>query len=669
MSRLLSASTSLPGSVAGLTSGDVDMGLLNALPVRGNRLRTANITLNQLIRITDGASTTVGSGGAYYRARVACRPGEQMIVNAPTDAGNSATYGYRYVAKDGTTILTFYAGVTALTLLTAAPAGTFYCDLGFQASTSPQAEVDIRGSDEPGLSDDLDRELTALLGKNLYEHSNVQAGKAVQFAGTTLQTLTGYNATDWFRVIPGQLLRANFSTIGSTYGWQFAGRNKRPVPGAGIVGSTTPNTDITVPVGCYWARTSYQVTAVQASRDLRITLGSAPAEVPAVQSDITEAATARPKFEGLIDLGRITANQLCKTDGTTSNVGSGVYQTSHWFPVVPGAQYTSNAQTAVGGNAIYGWHFAPVPNAPANLITGVAGVAAYDPVTVPAGCRWARCSADVTVGHAFKEWKVWRVGAARGPLAPYNWMPFGDSLHSLGPFWQRQVMDRTGINLLYQDARGGRALKHIFEMYQVAGAHNDIGDPVTGQSINGYLQSDMPQYGSGQTLDGTAAGQQINGGAKVAGVSSNFDFAPAGLTLAQTLANVDLVSFMLGANDGGLPAGTLADAPGTTSAIGWAKRACEGLLTAKPSIRLVPFIGLYAGTGGYSTDVIPDALRLYFDSIKLPYVDLNRRSGINSLTDGAGKLTFLNSDKLHLQAVGHARVSSRVAAAFIEAMR
>ncbi|MEG8219013.1 hypothetical protein OSJ57_00035 [Sphingomonas sp. HH69] len=643
-----------------------DMPLLNALSIRGNRARPANVTLNQLILLSNGNTTTVGSSGAYYRVRVGCRPGEQLVCNANTDAGNASTYAYRYVAKDGT-VLGYYAGLAAFVSTTAAPANTFYCDFGFQTSVNPLTDIDIRGADEPDLSDDLDRELSALLGKNLYEHNDVQVGKAVQFAASTLQTLAGYNATAWFRVIPGQSLRANFATMTGSYGWQFAGRNKRRKDG--LVGSSTPNTDVVVPAGCYWARVSYQVSAAPAAKDIRITLGTASAEVPAKASDVAITAIAKAQFDGFVDLGKLTLNRLILVNGNTSNVGSnGTFAASDWFPVVPGDQLISNARTLVTGNAVYGWHFAPIPNAPQNLIQGVVGTERYVGVTVPANCYWARTSVSQTEAHAYKQWRVWRAGQARGPLEPYNWMSFGDSLHGLGPHWQREVMDRTGLNLLYQDARGGRGFQHIFEMYQVPGAHTLMGDPVNGQSINGFLQSDMPQYGSGQTLTGTPDGQQINGGVLVAGVSSNFNFPPVGQTLAQSLATVDVVSFMLGANNGGIPAGTLADAAGTATVIGYLKYIVQAFLTAKPTIRVVPIILPYAGAGGGSDNVIAQAYRDYCDDVGFPYVDLRRRSGINVLTDGPGTATFLQGDKLHLLDAAHPRVGSLVADKFLEVM-
>lgn len=167
--------------------------------------------------------------------------------------------------------------------------------------------------------------------------------------------------------------------------------------------------------------------------------------------------------------------------------------------------------------------------------------------------------------------------------------------------WQQVVLDRTGMTLVYQDARSGRQFSEAFECY-------------------------------GTTTPGTPLGvfnSQIapNKCFRTAGSDGN--------TLAQNIAGVDILVIQLGTNDQNhnVPLGFLGDPANAGTFFGNMRWVAENYLAAKPTMRVVfitpPYNKLVTT---YTYAQVADAEVAYGKSMALPVIDINARGGVNALT-------------------------------------
>ncbi|MFC6644136.1 SGNH/GDSL hydrolase family protein [Granulicella cerasi] len=128
---------------------------------------------------------------------------------------------------------------------------------------------------------------------------------------------------------------------------------------------------------------------------------------------------------------------------------------------------------------------------------------------------------------------------------------FGDSISAqFANQWQQRVCDITGMTWVMQDARYARYTSQIFENYTLSGGVYTRHDSTTSPASN---------------LIGVATGN----------------------TLAQDLANVDVLFIELLTNTPTNTFGSSTDAPGTASAAGDISTALQALFTAKPTLRIV----------------------------------------------------------------------------------
>ena len=200
---------------------------------------------------------------------------------------------------------------------------------------------------------------------------------------------------------------------------------------------------------------------------------------------------------------------------------------------------------------------------------------------------------------------------ANGAGQPLRIGVLGDSISAaFNQAWQNVVVARTGARLVYQDARSGRSFDSALECY---------GAPVAGGSVG--------------TFDHTINNPAFGAVCSAPGDTGNAD----GNTLAQNLANVDLMILFLGTNDVGLVSqkqlGTINDAPGSGTFYAHMKWVVTQLLTAKPSMRLVMVTDQFNAQGSAADDkTIADAEVAYGQTMGIPVLNLFDNGGNNALT-------------------------------------
>ena len=457
------------------------------------------------------------------------------------------------------------------------------------------------------------------------------------------------------------------------------------------------------------------------------TAASATATVPGIAT----YASALHLQENLVNPNGLIAGSVLRVDGTVQVIGGTDYYITDWFAVNPGEAIAANAPNDPTNDGTYGWHFAPTIG---GAITGVAGTFEGQAVTPAAGKYYARTCFQAQ--HRLPaDFKVKRKSKGSGRLSGKKWMHFGDSISAKydGAFQQLVVGD-TGLNLLQQDARGGRQMNHIFEMYQVGGSPVDKGNPVTGLSTGGRLNAALsqspgdgavaagqifPSYSAGawhdnacvffgyisgtvltvtsvvsgtlsvgqalyRTMQGviTALGTGTGGtGTYTVANSSTAGSAgspvhsvalntwTSGTTLTQDLAAIDVVTIMLGTNDGVLvpSLGSLSSTAADGTYYGWLKWAIESLIVAKPSVTIIPIIPMY-GISGMVNNTVGDAQRAYFGSMGLDYLDLQKTSGISAKTEAVAS-TFLAGDLIHPTIpLGTSQIARKISGHLLRAM-
>ena len=454
-------------------------------------------------------------------------------------------------------------------------------------------------------------------------------------------------ASDFMPVLPGSKLCATQPTSrgGDTnYGWGFYDRTKTLING---LAGTAPFVPVTVPAGAYYARCSFQNSSNASTNffdpykaAVYATSGSNDLVTPTLK-EITAILNARPKIgENLAVISRATVGGLQLVDGTVNNSGSS-YRLLDYMSVFPGETLTCDFANGTGSST-FGWAFYDIDK---NYVSGIAGSATgLTPVTVPANCYFARTSVEIVTNPTKSTATVWQGPKRPGRLGGKKWVNIGDSISAnYAGRWQQYVMQKTGLTMPSQIAGGGSNMRGVFEQY-VNSAHTPEGDPVNGLSTGGRLKPWSINY----TVRG-------GNGTDDLGPFSN---APgpwtSGTTLTQDLADVDIVTVMLGTNDTYLYTniGTPTDAKGVnTTYCAQIKWVIEGILIAKPGVRLI-FIGPSNNAQGAQILAISEAQKTVCRFYNIPFIDMYYDSGINDLT----RATYMDGDGVHYLELGQTNV-------------
>jgi hypothetical protein len=294
----------------------------------------------------------------------------------------------------------------------------------------------------------------------------------------------------------------------------------------------------------------------------------------------------------LIFLGAYTAGTGYVPSDVVTYQGSSYVAVANSMNIAPAGATTSGADWAVmaqagaaGANGLQGAQGQSGPQGAAGP-QGVAGLTGVPGIVGPSGPTGATGPVGVTIG-SFLQGR--RFGVQGDSIAAdYN------------NAWQNVVLARTGMTLAYQDARPGRRFDTAFECY---------GTVTPGTALGVFQASNAP-------------------GNCVA--SAGVD----GQTLAQNIANVDLLVVALGTNDfSAVALGGPGDATNAGTFYGNMRWIVETYLAAKPSIRLVLVTLQYVGTFPNATiQGYANATVIYGNSIGVPVINMSALGGVNSIS-------------------------------------
>jgi lysophospholipase L1-like esterase len=178
----------------------------------------------------------------------------------------------------------------------------------------------------------------------------------------------------------------------------------------------------------------------------------------------------------------------------------------------------------------------------------------------------------------------------------------GDSISGIfNNAWENVVTQRTGMNLVTRNAVGGWGFADAFVCF---------GQPTFGTSPGLY--------------DPTISACSINIG------------FTAGETLAQSLANTDVLIIEFGTNDGGhIAIGNPGDSSTTYTFYGTMQWVVQNYLTVKPTLRIVMVTPQY---NGFETPAVLQAIVqaevTYGESMGIPVINMNKLGGVNALSAG-----------------------------------
>jgi hypothetical protein len=210
-------------------------------------------------------------------------------------------------------------------------------------------------------------------------------------------------------------------------------------------------------------------------------------------------------------------------------------------------------------------------------------------------------------------------------LTGRNFAVQGDSISAqFNNAWQNVVIQRTGMNLVLQDARGGRRFDQAFECW---------GQPPVGGTPGVFNPSYVfPHFG-----DSCADSQFI-------GVS-------AGMNFADSLANVDMMVIELGTNDQNVvPIGELGDATNAGTLYGNIRWVVETYLNAKPGMRVVLVTTQFNGFGTPAVnEQVAWVTQNYGNSVGIPVINMFKIGGVNAIT-----VNTLTRDTVHPSDFGFA---------------
>ncbi|SEG56527.1 GDSL-like Lipase/Acylhydrolase family protein [Bryocella elongata] len=538
-------------------------------------------------------------------------------------------------------------------------------------------------------------------GPNLYDPTQAVSNTVITSTGT-LESLSGYTTSGYIPVTPGGAFTTAFGDgdTNAGLGLCYFDINLNPVAASQGFPFTSPQT-FTVPSGATiaYARVSWAVSggsylnstgfaaqeivtgsslpasyssfSVYPASTVDANIATETARAEAVEATLPSAAesqqilaASQPTAVNLFDVNAAVPGLLDNASYCCAPAhGAGVVETdsahyvSGYIAVTPGSQYTM----AVGDsetNAAYGISWYTLNRTPITTYHTGDGFPFTSPqtFTAPAGAYWIRFTGSGPGTQMF----------VAGSSVPSSYVPFaqvahvlttsdlvplvqaqtnmaspikgcrigviGDSISSIfGQAWQNVVEARTGCTLEYQDARPGRLYADAMECY---GASTPTG------TIGNYNAANPLTYGS----YASQACSNYNS-------SSIAPYPQTGLTLAQNLANVDVMLLELGTNDvtgigtGLQSIGTITDAPSAGTQYGNFNWLITALHTANPAMRLLIVTnGADVGGTGYNAASLATAgaivatAQIYAD----PVLDLTKVGGVNGLT-----ISTLTIDNTH----------------------
>lgn len=249
------------------------------------------------------------------------------------------------------------------------------------------------------------------------------------------------------------------------------------------------------------------------------------------------------------------------------------------------------------------------------------------------------------------------VKASAQPLSGKKIGFMGDSLTaSFNQLWQSALAARTGATLWRQDARGGRAFSAQLEAFGCP-------SPLANLSSIGSYAGANPASGNLNSVSGNPVSQY-----------NRYYQVPAdGTTLAQWLADLDLLIIWLGTNDANAltnPStgtdyvngiGTLTDAYTAKTFHGAMNWVLDAVLTAKPSQRIMG-VDLYQSATGSAANIaaVQAGLKANYEARSIPLLEASKKWGINSRSSG----TLLRADGIHLTDDSFTRIAGPSIAEF-----
>ena len=195
-----------------------------------------------------------------------------------------------------------------------------------------------------------------------------------------------------------------------------------------------------------------------------------------------------------------------------------------------------------------------------------------------------------------------------------KWGLIGDSFSNwFSQVWQNEVVRRTGMQLVWQDARGGRRWPEAFEGYGTVTPGANVGSLTYGTPNAVVSSSFYTQWWKAPPIG-----------------------SPAGSTLAQNIANLDCVLLELGENDsksGSLPIGSPTDAANAGTMCGAMNWVIASLIAAKPTIRIFGIGTSYRNDAPLANQTaVVNAEAAVYASWGIPFLDTFHTLGINSTT-------------------------------------
>ncbi len=359
-------------------------------------------------------------------------------------------------------------------------------------------------------------------------------------------------------------------------------------------------------------------------------------------------SASSPDVRNLFDSTKYQpAYQWDTTTSTLRNETGSFQGVSAPIPVIAGATYTvvtpAESGTTPGGGLFLDANLNPIWS---TLHTGP--FTANYTVTAPANAAYlaalmANANAAITMVVQGTTVPSYYIPFAQPPSTTQNRSPWsgkrlgvmGDSYSaSFGNIWQLGVEAYHNLIPVFQDARAGR--------------------PVGGSSTNGIFEC----YGG--TSTGTNVGASVSPGGGGYGNCAAANNGTVGNTLAQDIANVDLMIVEMGTNDVyGETLGTIADSASTASTYGYIKLALNGLLAARPQMRIVWVEPWQVGdstvtnttsgqTRAQQMPGVAAAIEAVCAQYGVPVVKMLSEAGLNSYNWSI----FLNTDLIHPSALG-----------------
>jgi hypothetical protein len=215
---------------------------------------------------------------------------------------------------------------------------------------------------------------------------------------------------------------------------------------------------------------------------------------------------------------------------------------------------------------------------------------------------------------------------------------FGDS-YCVFNIFQQQIASYQGMTLGFQDCRTGRPVGSQFlSGFNGSGIFECYGGTATGMNLGAT-------YSPSQGGWGTCA--QANNG-------------KAGNTLAQDIANVDVMFIELGNNDVfGETLGSIADTSSTQSTYGYIRSALEQLIALKPTMRIIWITpNQMTSTASNRAAQIPGITQAIVEtcaSYGVPVINMYANSGVNAQNASL----YLQADGVHLTPLGFTNLYAR----------